>query len=203
MELHDDFSTPLLSAGSQNEDQAIKLASFDTALEASSSDLKKETAAQVKRPRGRPRKVKTDVAPPVSDSISSAGAPETPAEFPPMDFKPMLKQGLGMPFKMWSIKSQCPKLELEDKDLEAPCEYANQILNYYAPKMDSMDPGKTATVMFCISMLMLVAEKNAVLSEYRTAITTTADSSETEQKKPPMGPPHAVTSAFAPSIGGR
>lgn len=224
MDSENDLSSPILPTGKTNAGtQNLKVASFDKALEEGTKDLQnlttpkknkggrpadppdvKEQKRQARNARRRKgfdpeNEPKNEYgAPPERNVFQSAGEPSAPAEpFPEMDMRPILRQGLQMPFKMWAAKTRCPKLEVTNEELEAPVEYANQLFNYYAPRMESMDPGKAAVVMFSISMLMLVGEKSAVLAEYQSAVPTTGTTVErsennAQSQAPAQPPPQSV-----------
>lgn len=191
----------------------MNVMSFETALNESTKDLgakldrqknkggrpkdSPEVKEQKRLERNRKRRKNQDFVPrnekqpqeygaPLESNVFSESAGDlNPAEpLPQMDFKPVLTQGFQLPFKLWAAKTHCPAVAVTAEELAAPMEYANQMLNYYAPRMESLDPGKTAMVMFGISMMMLVSEKSMILAEFQTAPAVVTNSQD--QKAPPL-----------------
>lgn len=162
---------PKLPAGSMPVENG-KIESFDSAVNAAKKDLETETTAQVKGKPGRKKgqfgpkrmaEIKAEAEAAATASPTPDLGPQQVEAIPEMDFKPILKQGLQTPFRIWAKKLKNPALEVTEAELEAPCMYANIMLNYYAPRLETLDPGKTALVMFCLSMVMLVSEKTALI----------------------------------------
>lgn len=215
-------STPanVLSAGIG----ATKAESFDSALDNAVKGFEPLPTgvvqsqnvenSQVKRPRGRPKKVSNSAA---SDSLnpfgdlSGAAAPaasQVATDWKPVDMTPMIKQGLKTPFKLWASKTGCKALELKDDEADTPAFYANELFNYYAPKMETMDPGRTALVMFAVSMFMLYGEKTAALAEYQESLKISVNASPGAENQgttshretleaPEVGPGEALFNPFS------
>jgi len=169
--------TPALPVG-EPAAEADKVESFEAAINDAKKDLADEIKAQTKRPRGRPRKEHLKIAEP--DPIPV----QNPEPMEKMDFKPFIKQSMKVPFNLWALRAECEALKLTDEEAETPATYADAMLNYYAPRMESMDPGKTALIMFTLSMLMLVGEKSTALEMHKGAPKKVEKSGSTEPAKP-------------------
>lgn len=172
--------TENLPAGESTAADTEKVESFQDAINDAKRGLEDELKSQTKRPRGRPRKEHLKIAEPAPEPIPVQNA----EPMKPMDFKPFIIQSMKTPFNLWALREKCEALKLTDEEADTPAGYADVMLNYYAPRMDSMDPGKTALVMFTLSMIMLIGEKSTALELHKGAAKTVEKAASTETSKP-------------------
>lgn len=149
----------------------IEAESFQKIVEDSKADLAAEAEAQIKRGRGRPpgSKNKKGVEPETQTKTQAkkVEVDVLPDGRPPVDLKPLLKDGTKIPFKVAAIKYDEPELEVDDKDVETPTYYLDRLLNFHLPGLEKKDPKTFAMWLFAISMLILGIKKFVVATEKR------------------------------------
>lgn len=174
-----------LPAGQKVDATDVKRAAEISAFEVAESA---PAAPQVKRGRGRPKKIKAESARP---SVSAAASSEIPSVETQVDYSKMCAAALKLPFDVAATRTRVEKIRVTDEEISEPAQLASVLVNIYMPALANQDPRTVVAWSFAASLGMLVYSKFLIFKSVKAQPETPAGDTATSEKKPddqPAGP---------------
>ncbi|MFN3453517.1 MAG: hypothetical protein ACK41T_01055 [Pseudobdellovibrio sp.] len=191
----------------ETKENQTSVESFDKIINESKDSLAAESAAQIKRGRGRPSGAKNVKG---RESEKKENIEDVPKlepgvnpTLPPLDLKPVLKDATKLPFSVAALKFKNPELEITDIEAETPAFYLNRVLNNYMPELERQNPKLFAVYAWFISIILLGLKKAVVFVENKKnnlkTVQSSANPNQADDSEPLAPVPVQATHSTAAS----
>lgn len=167
--------------------ETLESVDFKKIVAESKSELAADTAAQIKRPVGRPPKAQKETQSSASESatqekLSASVTPEDKKAVEDLskEMQPLLQEAVKVPFDFLATRFKNPEVMVSDDEAKTPAYYLSKYIRYQLPELETQGPKMFSLYAFIISMVLVTLKKLPKMKRI-TVVPSSQEPTDTEK----------------------